>query len=127
MFDQKRKDFNVEKIEKLREAVKKSLLEWKEFITPRIAPEDQKLEAKVVFDDENCNYLLLFLGWKRNQRVHSLLIHIEIKNDKIWIQEDNTEEGVAVDLEKYGVAKSNIVLGFQPPSVRPFTEYASST
>ena len=36
----------MEKIEKLREAVRKSLLEWKDFITPRIAPEDQKLEAK---------------------------------------------------------------------------------
>lgn len=114
----------MEKIEKLREAVKKSLLEWKDFLTPRIEPEDQKLEPKVVFDDENDSYLLLFAGWKGNQRVHSLLIHIEIIGNKIWIQEDNTEEGVAADLEKYGIAKNEIVLGFQPPSVRPFTEYA---
>lgn len=114
----------MEKIEKLREAVKKSLLEWKEFITPRVAPEDQKLEPKVVFDDENNSYLMLFSGWKGHQRVHSLLIHIEIIDNKIWIQEDNTEEGIATDLEKHGVAKSDIVLGFQPPSLRPFTEYA---
>ena len=116
----------MEKIEKLREAVKKSLLEWKEFITPRIAPEDQKLEAKVTFDDENNSYLLLFSGWKANQRVHSLLIHIEIIGEKIWIQEDNTEQGVAADLEKYGVAKNDIVLGFQPPNLRPYTEYSST-
>ena len=115
----------MEKIEKLREAVKKSLLEWKEFITPRIEPNDQKLEAKIVFDDENNSYLLLFSGWKGNQRIHSLLIHIEIIGDKIWIQEDNTEEGAATELEKYGVAKSDIVLGFQPPNIRPYTEYAS--
>jgi hypothetical protein len=114
----------MEKIETLREVVKKSLLEWKDFLTPRIEPEDQKLEAKTVFDDENNSYLLLFSGWKGNQRVHSLLIHIEIIGDKIWIQEDNTEEGVAADLEKHGVAKADIVLGFQPPSIRPFTEYA---
>lgn len=116
----------MEKIEKLRETVKKSLLEWKEFITPRIEPEDQKLEAKVVFDDENNTYLLLFSGWKANQRIHSLMIHIEIIGDKIWIQEDNTEEGVAADLEKYGVPKSDIVLGFQPPNIRPYTEYAAT-
>lgn len=115
----------MEKIEELREAVKKSLLEWKDFLTPRIEPEDQKLEAKVVFDEENDSYLLLFAGWKGNRRVHSLLIHIEIISDKIWIQEDNTEEGVAADLEKHGVAKNEIVLGFQPPNLRPFTEYAS--
>ncbi|MGI8669545.1 MAG: XisI protein [Aridibacter sp.] len=115
----------MEKIDELRDAVKESLLEWKEFITPRISPEDQKLEAKTVFDDENNSYLLLFSGWKGNQRIHSLLIHIEIIGDKIWIQEDNTEEGVAADLEKSGIAKNDIVLGFQPPSVRKFTEYAA--
>lgn len=115
----------MEKIETLREAVKKSLLEWKEFITPRIAPEDEKLEGKVVFDEENDSYLLLFTGWKGSQRLHSLLIHIEIIGDKIWIQEDNTEEGVATDLEKHGIAKQDIVLGFHPPDVRPFTEYAA--
>ncbi len=114
----------MEKIDALREAVKKSLLEWKEFLTPRIEPEDQKLEPKIVFDDENNSYLLLFSGWKGNQRIHSLLIHIEITGNKIWIQEDNTEEGVAADLEKNGVAKNDIVLGFQPPNLRPFTEYA---
>ena len=64
----------------------------KDFLTPRIEPEDQKLEPKTVFDDENNSYLLLFSGWKSNQRVHSLLIHIEIIGDKIWIQEDNTEK-----------------------------------
>ena len=114
----------MEKIETLREAVKKSLLEWKDFLKPRIEPEDQKLEPKTVFDDETGSYLLLFSGWKGNQRVHSPLIHIEIIGDKIWIQEDNTEEGVAADLEKNGVSKDDIVLGFQPPSPRPFTEYA---
>ncbi len=116
----------MEKIEKLRDAVRKSLLEWKEFLTPRIEPNDQKLEPKVVFDDENNSYLLLFSGWKENRRIHSLLIHIEIIGGKIWIQEDNTEEGVATDLEKFGVAKSDIVLGFQPPNIRPYTEYAAT-
>ena len=115
----------MEKIEKLRDAVKKSLIEWKQFLTPRIEPKDQKLEAKTVFDDENDSYLLLYSGWKANQRVHSLLIHIEIIGGKIWIQEDNTEEGIATDLEKFGVPKSDIVLGFQPPNIRPFTEYAA--
>ena len=116
----------MEKIEKLREAVKKSLLEWKEFLTPRIEPADQKLEPKVIFDDENNSYLLIFSGWKSGQRIHSLLIHIEIIGEKIWIQEDNTEEGVAIDLEKNGVSKSDIVLGFQPPNIRPYTEYATT-
>ena len=106
--------------------MKKSLLEWQEFLTPRIEPKDQKLEPKIVFDDKNNSHLILFSGWKANQKVHSLLIYIKIIENKIWVQENNTEEGIAADLEKYGVAKSDIVLGFQPPNVRPFTEYAST-
>lgn len=41
-------------------------------------------------------------------------------------QEDWTERGVAADLEEAGIPKSEIVLGFQPPEVRPFTEYAAA-
>jgi hypothetical protein len=46
------------------------------------------------------------------------------RNGKIWIQEDGIEYGIAKDLEDAGIPKSEIVLGFQPPDVRPFTEYA---
>ncbi|MFN0112370.1 MAG: element excision factor XisI family protein, partial [Blastocatellia bacterium] len=31
---------------------------------------------------------------------------------------------IATDLEEAGVPKEDIVLGFQPPKVRPYTEYA---
>ena len=37
---------------------------------------------------------------------------------------DNTDAVVAHDLERAGVPKTDIVLGFQPPDVRPLTEYA---
>jgi hypothetical protein len=33
---------------------------------------------------------------------------------------------VAGDLEAAGVPKTDIVLGFQPPQVRPHTEYAAA-
>jgi hypothetical protein len=49
---------------------------------------------------------------------------IEIINGKIVIQEDWTEHGLARDLEEAGVPKSDIVLGFQPPEVRPGAGYA---
>lgn len=47
-----------------------------------------------------------------------------IIDGKIWIQRDGTEEGIAADLERAGIAKDQIVLGFRSPEVRPYTGYA---
>ena len=57
-------------------------------------------------------------------RVHSCLVHIDLINEKIWIQQDNTEEGVATELVRAGIPKDQIVLGFRPPEVRQYTDYA---
>jgi hypothetical protein len=54
------------------------------------------------------------------------VVHIEIIDGKVWIQEDGIEHGIATDLERAGIPKSDIVLGFQPPEVRPYTEYAAA-
>ena len=37
-----------------------------------------------------------------------------------------TEEGIATDLLEAGVPKEDIVLAFQPPDVRRFTEFATT-
>lgn len=84
------------------------------------------LRDKTVFDRRTDSYLLLRQGWDKSRRVHAIVVHLEILNGKIWVQEDWTEHGVAGDLEEAGVPKSDIVLGFQPPQVRPYTEYAAA-
>lgn len=81
---------------------------------------------RIVFDEESHHYLFMSDGWQKDDvRFHGYLIDLEIIDGKIWIQEDNTEEEIATDLEENGVPKSDIVLGFQPPDIRLFTEYAS--
>lgn len=82
------------------------------------------IQTEAVFDRANDRYLLVNVGWDRGQRVHGSLVHIDIINDKIWIQRDGTEEGVAKELVKAGIPKEMIVLGFRPPEVRQYTEYA---
>lgn len=79
---------------------------------------------KVIFDRQHDNYLVLRQGWEDSKRVQSIIIHVEIINGKIWIQEDWLEHGIATDLEEAGIPKSDIVLGFHPAYVRPHTEYA---
>ncbi|HDN26052.1 MAG TPA: hypothetical protein ENG03_02940 [Thioploca sp.] len=50
---------------------------------------------------------------------------MDIINDKLWIQRDDTEDGVAQELVNAGIPKDQIVLGFHPAEVRPHTEYAA--
>jgi hypothetical protein len=52
------------------------------------------------------------------------LIHIDIKEDKIWIQHDGTESGVANELVELGIPQSKIVLGYHDPNSRQFTDFA---
>lgn len=83
------------------------------------------VEAQTVFDTEQDHYQLVYVGWKRNGlRDFGCLIHLDIKDGKIWIQYDGTEGGIAYKLVELGVPKQDIVLGFQPEEVRPHTEFA---
>jgi hypothetical protein len=52
------------------------------------------------------------------------VVSLEIISGKVRLQADNTDLRIAERLEEAGIPKGDIVLGFQPPSVRPYTEYA---
>jgi XisI protein len=82
------------------------------------------LSRKLIISERQDNYLLMTLGWENDTRVHGCLVHLEIINGKIWIHRDGTEDGIANDLVREGIDKKDIVLGFQPPEIRPFTEFA---
>ena len=50
--------------------------------------------------------------------------YTEIIDGKIWVQRDDTEDGVTYDLEEAGIPKDKIVLDFHPLHLRPHTGYA---
>jgi hypothetical protein len=81
---------------------------------------------RTLFDDNQQRYVLLRVDWEKEKYIHYLVTHLEIIGGKIWILKDNTEEGVATDLLEAGVPKEHIVLGFKPPTVRPYTEFAAA-
>jgi hypothetical protein len=85
---------------------------------------DDEVEHQLIFDTANDHYLLFHTGWKGNRRVHGAAIHIDIKNGKIWIQDNRTEIDVANELVALGVRKEDIVLGLYDPYTRQFTEFA---
>jgi hypothetical protein len=51
------------------------------------------------------------------------VIHIDIKDGKVWLQQNLIDQDPVEELVKMGVAKENIILGLHPPYKRPYTEY----
>lgn len=84
---------------------------------------NEEVEAQLIFDSERDRYQLVHVGWSNKRRVYGCVVHIDIKNGKIRIQHDG-KGGVALELEERGVPKYDIVLAFQSPFKRQFTEYA---
>ncbi len=84
-------------VEKYRQIVKDLILERGQ---QRFVPKE--IEAQAVVDTERDHYLLLHTGWRDNNRTHGCSIHLDIKDDKIWIQHDGTEVGIATLLLEQG-------------------------
>jgi hypothetical protein len=82
------------------------------------------LKNRQIFDRETDRYIILSEGWQQQHHLHSCLIHVEIINNKVWIQLDNTEDGIAEELINAGIPKSDIVLGFHEPEIRQYTGFA---
>ncbi len=83
-------------------------------------------EVKIICDRESGNYLVILAGWNDQLRVYGVSVHIELKDNKIWIQQDRTDTGIAQELVEFGVPKTDIVLAFKSAFTRKFTEYAVS-
>jgi XisI protein len=77
-----------------------------------------------VFDRETDQYIILSEGWTQQKHLHSCLLHLEIISGKVWIQLDNTEDGIAEELIQAGIPKEDIVLGFHEPEIRQYTGFA---
>ncbi len=79
---------------------------------------------ETILDLERHHYLLLQVGWVKNHWIYGSILHLDIINGKIYIQQNNTEQAIAPLLVKLGVPQEDIVIGFHSPFKRQFTEYA---
>jgi XisI protein len=81
------------------------------------------IESQTIFDSQQDHYQVLDIGWDGSRRVHGCVLHLDIKDGKIWIQHNMTEMRIAHVLVAKGVAKEDIILGFQIPYVREYTGF----
>jgi hypothetical protein len=109
----------MDKINHYRTLIKQILLRHAEY-----APSLGQIESIPVFDDQKNQYFLVDFGWDRTGRVYAVIVHLQIKNNKVWIERDGMEEGIATELLEVGIPKEDIVLAFYRPERRAITEFA---
>jgi hypothetical protein len=109
----------MDTVERYREIILKIFNEY-----TQIPPAYGDLKDEIIVDREADRYLWMITGRDNGKRIHACVARVDIIDGKLWIQHDNTENGIAADLERYGVPKEHIVLGFHPPDLRQYTGYA---
>ena len=57
-----------------------------------------EVQIEVIFDETNDHYELMYAGWNGPYRIHGSVLHIDIRQEKVWIQYDGTEDGGVGDL-----------------------------
>ena len=105
----------------LKQAIIKVLQDYLEFLGS-----DPESTIQLVIDENQDHYLLIETGWHQNRRIYGTLIHIDIINQKLWIQQDGTEEGIANELVNQGISPQQIVLAYKTLGRRKITDFAVS-
>jgi XisI protein len=85
---------------------------------------DDAIRVYLITSQDRNHFMLMHEGWLGHERLHGAIVHVEIRDDKIWIHFDGSEEGITDELVASGVPKDRIVLAFHAPDVRPHTGYA---
>jgi hypothetical protein len=86
-------------------------------------PSRGDIRTEAVVDREHDHYEVMQVGWEGHRRIHGSIIHIDIRDGKVWIEHNGTDALLTDELISAGIPKEDIVLGFHPADVRPLTGY----
>ena len=109
----------MDKLEKYGHYIESIIKEYSQY-----KPSYGDVELQVIIDKEHNHYQLMTVGWNGEKRIHGIMLHIDIKDGKIWIQHNGTERRIAQDLLELGVPKQDIVLAFHSPTRRKDSDFA---
>ena len=82
-------------------------------------------EYEVVADDKHRHYQVIRTGWRKDVFEYNVVFHFQVKpTGKIWLLVNNTDLLVTDDLIARGIPASDIVIGFLPEFMRPYSGFA---
>ncbi|MEZ4659220.1 MAG: XisI protein [Caldilineaceae bacterium] len=109
----------MDKVERYADIIKQILAE-----DAQIKPAYGEIEPLLIFDDTRGSYQLMYVGWQKRRRVHGSVYHLRLHNDKVYVEEDTTDQPIALSLLEAGIPKEDIVLAFHHPTKREYTDFA---
>lgn len=105
--------------------LKKAIIDvYEEYVTYLRGSNYSSVDYQIIEDDKNHHYQLVAVGWENDKRIFYVIFQADIITEKIWIQEDNTEDGLAALLGEKGISKKEVVLAYFPEYHRKYTEFA---
>jgi hypothetical protein len=81
---------------------------------------DKEFEAILAIDHTRGQYILMSDGWVNTERHYHPLIHLELRDNMIWLRCDNTDLEIGQELINEGVDKKDIIPAFYSPEMRKF-------
>jgi uncharacterized iron-regulated membrane protein len=111
----------MDKVAQYREYVQTLLSQYAKDDAP-----DNEVEVQLIFDTQRDHYQWMNVGWQQFDRIYRCIVHFDIKDGKIWLQQNLTDLNPAEELVEMGIPREDIVLGLQPPYKRQYTEYGAA-
>ncbi len=109
----------MDKVTNYRRCIQEMLESW-----VSQGPVKEGVESQLLMDTHRDHYQWMRVGWNGSQRVYHIVMHLDIKAGKVWIQQNMTDEDIAQVLMEAGVAREDIVLGLQPAYKRGLLGFA---
>ena len=73
-----------------------------------------QIDEYAICDETTDNYILFNVGWyPSGRRQQGYPIHIRIKDNKVWVEWDGTDQEIVQQLIDNGIPPEDIILGFQ--------------
>lgn len=108
----------MDQLDRYREIVHRLIEEYASY-----KPAYGDIRTEAVVDHERDHYEVMQVGWNRGQRVHGSIIHIDIRDGKVWIEHNGTDARIGEELMAAGISRKDIVLGFHPEELRSQTGF----
>jgi XisI protein len=85
------------------------------------------LKDQLICDYQSNNFQLVTTGCTNNKYHYIVNFRFTIKpTGRIWLLANNTDIRIAEELVEKGVPRMDIVLGFQQPQFRQYTNFATA-
>ena len=73
------------------------------------------IKLQLIVDEASNNYVMFMFGWYKEKYIHNLMFHIELKDEKVWVYENNTDYLIEDALIESGIDHQDIVFAWDMP------------